>query len=257
MSPPNESAHSPFKGIALFTPGGDLVYCIDADKQARWHLNLCAALQEVLGLPEPPHFLVPCYTATVDRWIDQRHQHVQTIGEISPLVARFAPLLNVIFETPDLTWRTTVLPGGVCDPLVLSSYRSQFPQLWQNHDLLLHYQVATNPVRLSTKATLADAIAPEAQGYVLRLFISGNNLATERTLHNLHRLLEECLQQPYTLKVIDVRQHPDMAEADQISATPTLLKAYPLPVRRIVGSLENAEQLQGLFENQNNDWETK
>ncbi|MDJ0558735.1 MAG: circadian clock protein KaiB, partial [Microcystis sp. M53599_WE4] len=30
-----------FKGIALFTPGGDLIYCIDPDKQTHWHLNLC------------------------------------------------------------------------------------------------------------------------------------------------------------------------------------------------------------------------
>ncbi|MFM6041706.1 MAG: circadian clock protein KaiB, partial [Dolichospermum sp.] len=37
-----------FKGIALFTPGGDLIYCIDPSKQGRWHLNLCAALREIL-----------------------------------------------------------------------------------------------------------------------------------------------------------------------------------------------------------------
>ncbi|MFM7558989.1 MAG: circadian clock protein KaiB, partial [Cylindrospermopsis raciborskii] len=53
-----------FKGIALFTPGGDLIYCIDPSKQKRWHLHLCGVLQQILNLSEPPHFLVPCYTAT-------------------------------------------------------------------------------------------------------------------------------------------------------------------------------------------------
>ena len=68
-----------FKGIALFTPGGDLIYCIDSSKQGRWHLNLCAALQEILDLPEPPHFLVPCYTATIDHWLNPQTQKVQVL----------------------------------------------------------------------------------------------------------------------------------------------------------------------------------
>ncbi len=232
-----------FKGIALFTPGGDIAYCIDTQKQARWHISLCLALQQALGLAEPPHFLVPCYAATVDRWLDNRQQSVQTVAAASPLVLRYVPLLNAIFDTPDLVWQATDLPGGVCDPLVLASYRSQFPQLWQSHDLILrHRQVLAAEPPLMSQPTFA-----KAQGYVLRLFVAGNSLATERTLKNLHRLLGEFLQQPYTLKVINVTQHPELAEADQISATPTLLRVYPLPMRRVVGSLDNIEQLQGLF----------
>ena len=243
MSASRETKPLLFKGIALFTPGGDIAYCIDTQKQARWHISLCLALQQALGLAEPPHFLVPCYAATVDRWLDIRQQEVQTVAAASPLVLRYAPLLNVIFDTPDLVWQATDLPSGVCDPLVLSAYRSQFPQLWQSHDLILHYkQVLAAEPPIMTQLTSA-----KAQGYVLRLFVAGNSIATERTLQNLHRLLGECLQQPYTLKVINVAQHPELAEADQISATPTLLRVYPSPMRRVVGSLDNIEQLQGLF----------
>ncbi|MGL6284372.1 MAG: circadian clock KaiB family protein, partial [Microcoleaceae cyanobacterium] len=75
-----------FKGIALFTPGGDLVYCIDPSKQSRWHLHLCAVLQDILGLPEPPHFLVPAYTATIDQWLDNRTNQIQVAAAIYPLV---------------------------------------------------------------------------------------------------------------------------------------------------------------------------
>jgi circadian clock protein KaiB len=51
------------------------------------------------------------------------------------------------------------------------------------------------------------------------------------------------LQQPYTLKVIDVQKHPDLAEADQVAATPTLMRVWPLPVKRIVGELEDAQAI--------------
>lgn len=88
-----------FKGIALFTPGGDLMYCIDPNKQGRWHLNLCAALQEILDLPEPPHFLVPCYTATIDHWLNPRTQQVQIFAEAYPAVIRHQAVLNAIFGT--------------------------------------------------------------------------------------------------------------------------------------------------------------
>jgi len=73
-----------FKGIALFTPGGDLIYCIDPNKQTHWHLNLCAALQSALGLPEPPHFLVPSFTATIDRWRDPYSHRIHTRAEVYP-----------------------------------------------------------------------------------------------------------------------------------------------------------------------------
>ena len=81
------------------------------------------------------------------------------------------------------------------------------------------------------------------QGYVLRLFVSGHSLATEQTLETLHQLLERSLSHPYTLKVIDVLKHPEQAEANQISATPTLVKVWPQPGRRIVGELQDVETI--------------
>jgi circadian clock protein KaiB len=60
-------------------------------------------------------------------------------------------------------------------------------------------------------------------------------------------VLEQSLSHPYTLKVIDVSQHPEQAELDQVSATPTLVKVYPRPVRRIVGDLDNVDQLLRIF----------
>lgn len=264
----SESPPNLFKGIALFTPGGDLVYSADPNKENRWHLHLCVMLRDILGLPEPPHFLVPCYTATVDRWLDHRTGQVQTVAEGSPAVLRYQSLLNQVFGTVNLVWQSTPLKPGVCDPIVLSTYRKQFPQLWEPHDLIVRHPIAAPPIyfrqatppalprtslqpdssALASAQTIASAeLLPPAQGYVFRLFVSGSNTATERILKSLYQFLEQSLNHPYTLKVIDVTQHPEEAELDQISATPTLVRVYPQPIRRLVGYLDSAAQLSSMI----------
>ncbi|MFB2771941.1 circadian clock KaiB family protein [Pelatocladus sp. BLCC-F211] len=230
-----------FKGIALFTPGGDLIYCIDPGKQGRWHLHLCATLQEILDLPEPPHFLVPCYTATIDHWLDPRTQQIRTFAEAYPAVIRHQAILNAIFGTGDIVWQSAPWQEGLCDRMVLHSYRSSFPQLWEDHDLIVRLEPFEAVPYYQETTTLQ--IQPNAQGYVLRLFVAGHSPGIERTLESLHDLLEQYLSQPYTLKVIDVVSHPEQAETNQVTATPTLVKVWPLPVRRIVGDLDNVDKI--------------
>ncbi|MBD2391276.1 circadian clock KaiB family protein [Aphanizomenon flos-aquae NRERC-008] len=226
-----------FKGIALFTPGGDLIYCIDYSKQGRWHLNLCAALQEILDLPEPPHFLVPCYTATIDHWLNPQTQKVQVFAEAYPAVMRHQAVLNAIFGTRNLIWQSAPWQDQLCDRLVLSTYRTVFPQLWQDHDLIVRLQ----PSAINTQPVLESISG--APGFILRLFVAGHSVTTEKILQNLHELLERSLKYPYTLKVIDVLTNPEQAEIDQVSATPTLVKVCPHPIRRMVGNLDNVDKI--------------
>lgn len=232
-----------FKGIALFTPGGDLIYSIDPGKQGRWHLHLCAALQEILDLPEPPHFLVPCYTATVDHWLDPRTQQVRTFAEAYPAVLRHQAVLNAIFDTGDLVWQAAPWPDGLCDRMVLATYRSSFPQLWEDHDLIVQLDVTEPVFKYDRVPKKTQNLRLKTQAYVLRLFVAGHSAATERILHNLHELLERSLAQPYTLKVVDVLTNPEQAEIDQVSATPTLVKVWPHPIRRMVGDLDRVEKI--------------
>jgi circadian clock protein KaiB len=231
-----------FKGIALFTPGGDLIYCIDPNKQGRWHLHLCAALQEILDLPEPPHFLVPCYTATIDHWLDPHTHHVRTFAEAYPSVIRHQALLNAIFGT-DLVWQTAPWQEGLCDHMVLATYRSTFPQLWEDHDLIVNLDSSQAQVQSDIPMNLTQKLQLQAECYVLRLFVAGHSLNTQRILQNLHALLERSLGYPYTMKVIDVLTNPEQAEIDQVSATPTLVKVWPQPIRRIVGDIDNVDKL--------------
>lgn len=235
-----------FKGIALFTPGGDLVYCIDPYKQNRWHAHLCAVLQEMLGLSEPPHFLASCYTATIDRWFDPRTQQIQTYAEACPTVMRYQTLLNTLFGVEDVNWKPASCPEEVCDVAVLAMYRNQFPQLWQEHDLVVRYErvQASSVAKKGTQLSWSPVEqSPHPQGYVFRLFVSGSTLVTEQILQKLHHLLESTLQVPYTLKVIDIHKHPELAEVDQIAATPTLVKVWPTPAKRIVGEMEDLSKV--------------
>ncbi|MGK7939594.1 MAG: circadian clock KaiB family protein [Crocosphaera sp.] len=235
-----------FKGIALFTPGGDLVYCLDGNKQIHWHSQLCEVLQDVLKLPEPPHFLVPGYTATVDRWFCTREKRVKTAAEVYPAVRRYEPLLNVLFGLKDVTWSTATWQEETCNPIVIETYRSRFPQLWEGHDLLVRLddrweREFKSQFNLIESETVEDLTTNK--GYILRLFVSGNSVTTRQTLKNIHHLLETQLTHPYTLKVIDISKHPELAETHHVSATPTLVRVLPKPVRRIVGELNDLSRI--------------
>jgi circadian clock protein KaiB len=247
-----------YKGLALFTPGGDLVYCIDATKRQRWHHQLCTALQEWLDLPEPPLFLSPCYTATLDRWFDPQLQQISVLAEAYPLVMPYQAQLNALFETPNLVWQPLIEPPQVCDPLILQSYQARFPQLWESHNLVLRLDQAHPmpqrrdwPSERHSKLGLQPnpiITTPSQQGYILRLFVSGHSATTEETLKNLHKHLLELLTAPYTLKVIDVLKQPEQAELDQVVATPTLVKAWPQPTRKLIGGLNQPEKLARLLQ---------
>lgn len=100
--------------------------------------------------------------------------------------------------------------------------------------------------------TSAQQPQSKTKGYVLRLFVAGHSAATERILKNLHELLEKYLGNPYTLKVIDVLTNPEQAESDQVSATPTLVKVWPQPIRRIAGNLDNVEKILQMLAGQEN-----
>jgi circadian clock protein KaiB len=79
--------------------------------------------------------------------------------------------------------------------------------------------------------------------YRLRLVVAGGTLRSGRAIATLRRICDECLGGKVDLEVIDIYQQPALAQAYQIVAAPTLLKLWPLPVRRIVGDLSETERV--------------
>ncbi|MGB5971843.1 MAG: hypothetical protein WBG38_00915, partial [Nodosilinea sp.] len=158
-----------FKGIALFTPGGDCVYCLDEQKRARWHLDLCAALQTHLGLTETPYFLLPCFTATVDRWINPAAQTPVVVAEAYPRALRFQPLLNALFGLGQLQWQPNYSSVEECSIALIESYRPTFPQLWECHDLVIRVEQAAG-VANQTPGGGAQTSGHSPQLYCFQLF---------------------------------------------------------------------------------------
>ena len=79
--------------------------------------------------------------------------------------------------------------------------------------------------------------------YLLRLFVTGASPRTGTAIANLNRICEQELAGRYELEIIDVLEHPDLAEDEKILATPTLIKSLPLPLRRVIGDLSNTEKV--------------
>ncbi|MBY0522875.1 MAG: circadian clock KaiB family protein [Gemmataceae bacterium] len=74
---------------------------------------------------------------------------------------------------------------------------------------------------------------------VLRLYVAGDSPNSLRAEHNLRAICQERLAGLHSLEIIDVLEEPLRLLKDGITATPTLVKLSPLPVRRVIGDLSN------------------
>jgi len=73
--------------------------------------------------------------------------------------------------------------------------------------------------------------------YDLRLYIFGKTGKSETAIKTLRYIRHDLLQDNCHLEIIDLLEQPERGEDDQILATPTLIRRYPTPVRRIIGDL--------------------
>lgn len=81
--------------------------------------------------------------------------------------------------------------------------------------------------------------------YLLRLYITGNSINSQRAIANLLKLCREELNNQYQVEIIDVLEEPHKAEQEKILVTPTLIKQLPPPLQRIIGDLSNKEKVLG------------
>ncbi|MBF0108613.1 MAG: circadian clock protein KaiB [Magnetococcales bacterium] len=79
--------------------------------------------------------------------------------------------------------------------------------------------------------------------YLLKLYITGHTPRSERAIKNLRRICEHDLAGRYETRVIDILEQPQLAEDEKILATPTLIKALPPPLRRIIGDLSDTDRV--------------
>ena len=77
----------------------------------------------------------------------------------------------------------------------------------------------------------------------LKLYVSGDSLRSRRAISNLHTFCDRELTYESEIEVIDIVKHPEIAEAEKILITPTLIRELPPPQERIIGDLSNTEVL--------------
>ena len=95
-----------------------------------------------------------------------------------------------------------------------------------------------------TMKAFEKALATKSAGkIVLRLYVAGATARSRQALLRARHLCEIELSGKCKLEVIDVYQQPILARDGQIVATPTLVREFPKPVRRLIGDLTNVSRL--------------
>ena len=77
----------------------------------------------------------------------------------------------------------------------------------------------------------------------LYLYITGQASKSIEDAQNLKVLLDKRLKNQYSFEIVNVLDHPQLAQEDKILATPTLVKIAPPPEIRIVGDLSDKERV--------------
>lgn len=84
----------------------------------------------------------------------------------------------------------------------------------------------------------------EGVRYTFHLYVTGATPGSSRAVAAIKAFCERFLRGRYRLEVIDVYQQAGRAEQERIVATPTLVKVWPLPSRRLVGDLDDPKRIQ-------------
>ncbi len=79
--------------------------------------------------------------------------------------------------------------------------------------------------------------------YVLRLYVTGMTTKSKLAVQNIKKICDDHLEGRCDLEVIDVYRQPVLAKGDQIIATFTLIKKLPVPLRKFIGDMSEAEKI--------------
>lgn len=87
-----------------------------------------------------------------------------------------------------------------------------------------------------------DADAPH-DPIRLVLYVAGETPKSLSAISNLHRICAEHLDGRYIVEVVDLKKQPRLAREHGIVAIPTLVRQLPVPIRKIIGDLSDAEKV--------------
>lgn len=98
---------------------------------------------------------------------------------------------------------------------------------------------------ISARGTARDQVSREPRDmtkYSFLLFVAGQGERSLAAESNLRALCDARLSSDYDIEIVDAAERPDVAEADRILATPTVIRTAPLPRRRVIGNLSDSRR---------------
>lgn len=93
---------------------------------------------------------------------------------------------------------------------------------------------------MTKKGKLARKVRPR---WEFRLYVADTSPRSLLAMGNLRRLCEQHLKTGYRITIIDIIRQPSRARADNILATPTLVRALDSMDTKIIGTLTDTRKV--------------
>ena len=77
----------------------------------------------------------------------------------------------------------------------------------------------------------------------MKLYFTGLSPQAETFVNNLRDTCEAHFPGQYHIEVVDLLERPQLAIDEQIFAAPTIVRKLPMPVRKVIGDLSDAEEV--------------
>ena len=96
-----------------------------------------------------------------------------------------------------------------------------------------------------TGRKISHTARPAAQdcACMLRLYVSAAAPLSSRAVVNTRTFCETHMPGRYELEILSIAENVERAASDEIIAAPTLIRVWPLPVRRFIGDMSNPDRL--------------
>ncbi|MDD3082171.1 MAG: circadian clock KaiB family protein [Desulfobacterales bacterium] len=84
--------------------------------------------------------------------------------------------------------------------------------------------------------------------YLIRLYIAGQTPKSLNAVSMIRNFLKSKFPDQSRLEIIDLLKNPELAEMDNVFATPTAVRLRPLPVRRVLGDFSDMQKVLDAFD---------
>ncbi len=83
----------------------------------------------------------------------------------------------------------------------------------------------------------------QPENYKLCLYVAKTNPRSVKAIQQIQQICEEYLPGRYSLEVVDIYEHPERLQEDQVFAVPTLIKRLPPPLYRLIGDMSDVAKV--------------